>query len=111
MAFSSHLLSGQMDSGDCTSSKEATSGKSQLMAMFQSPVPCRKGGLGCLPISRLLQCRWKMETSTSLKVSAPSQLRLRWKCPPTMSPWWNSLLNLWPRKVGVGSSKCPGCPV
>lgn len=76
-SFLLSLVWGQMGNGGCTSSKGATSGKSQRMAMFQSPVHYRKGGLGCPPILRLLQCHWKMETSTSSKVSALSQLRLR----------------------------------
>lgn len=65
-----------MGNGDCTSSKGATSGKSQLMAMFQSLIHYRKDGRDCPLVLRLLQCLWKMETSSSSKVPALSQLRL-----------------------------------
>lgn len=44
------------------------------MATSQSPVHYRKGGSGCPPTLRLLQCHWRMEISTSSKVLALGQL-------------------------------------
>ncbi|XP_015979282.1 matrix metalloproteinase-28 isoform X2 [Rousettus aegyptiacus] len=72
--------------GDCTFFKGTTSGKWQLMATSRSPTHCRKGGLGCHPTLRQLQCLWRMETSTSSKgadaggFKAPSQCGVRHSC-------------------------------
>ncbi|XP_037596450.1 matrix metalloproteinase-28 isoform X2 [Cebus imitator] len=70
----------------CTFLKGATSGKWQLMATSQSPVHYRKGGLGCPPTLRLLQCHWRMEIFTSSKgvnaggSGAPSQCGVSHSC-------------------------------
>lgn len=45
------------------------------METSQSPAHCRKGGPGCPPTSRLLQCHWRAETSTSSKVPTLGRVR------------------------------------
>ncbi|XP_058301064.1 matrix metalloproteinase-28 isoform X1 [Hylobates moloch] len=71
---------------DCTFLKGATSGRWQLTATSQSPVHYRKGGSGCLPTLRLLQCHWRMEISISSKAvdaggsGAPRQCGVSHSC-------------------------------
>ncbi|XP_054565143.1 matrix metalloproteinase-28 isoform X4 [Eptesicus fuscus] len=73
-------------SSDCTFFKGATSGRWELMAMSRGPTRCRKGGPGCPPTSRLPQCHWRVETSTSSKgvdaggFGAPSQCGVLHSC-------------------------------
>lgn len=99
-------LSGQTGKGDCTFFKGTTSGKWQLMATSRSPTHCRKGGLGCHPTLRQLQCLWRMETSTSSKVLALGQMRPREGRCPTQSQktgrHLNSSRNMCPQETLPG---------